>query len=66
MTIQPRAELAAIRAYVPGKPAPDIPGALKLASHHPIGTRPTEKEVTARWPEPGRRGPLSLVFPGNN
>jgi len=24
-----------------------------------------QKEVTVRWPEPGRRGPLSLVFPGN-
>ena len=24
-----------------------------------------QKEVTARWPEPGRRGGLSLVFPGN-
>ena len=23
-----------------------------------------QKEVTVRWPEPGRRGPLSLVFPG--
>jgi len=25
-----------------------------------------QKEVTVRWPEPGRRGPLSLVFPGNS
>jgi malonate-semialdehyde dehydrogenase (acetylating)/methylmalonate-semialdehyde dehydrogenase len=24
-----------------------------------------QKEVTVRWPEPGRQGPLSLVFPGN-
>ena len=24
-----------------------------------------QKEVTERWPEPGRRGALSLVFPGN-
>jgi malonate-semialdehyde dehydrogenase (acetylating)/methylmalonate-semialdehyde dehydrogenase len=24
-----------------------------------------QKEVTVRWPEPGRRGALSLVFPGN-
>ena len=24
-----------------------------------------QKEVTERWPEPGRRGTLSLVFPGN-
>jgi malonate-semialdehyde dehydrogenase (acetylating)/methylmalonate-semialdehyde dehydrogenase len=24
-----------------------------------------QKEVTTRWPEPGARGPLSLVFPGN-
>jgi malonate-semialdehyde dehydrogenase (acetylating) / methylmalonate-semialdehyde dehydrogenase len=24
------------------------------------------KEVTVRWPEPGRRGSLSLVFPGNS
>jgi malonate-semialdehyde dehydrogenase (acetylating)/methylmalonate-semialdehyde dehydrogenase len=24
-----------------------------------------QKEVTIRWPEPGRRGALSLVFPGN-
>jgi len=25
-----------------------------------------QKEVTSRWPEPGREGPLSLVFPGNS
>jgi malonate-semialdehyde dehydrogenase (acetylating)/methylmalonate-semialdehyde dehydrogenase len=25
-----------------------------------------QKEVTERWPEPGRQGPLSLVFPGNS
>jgi malonate-semialdehyde dehydrogenase (acetylating)/methylmalonate-semialdehyde dehydrogenase len=25
-----------------------------------------QKEVTIRWPEPGREGPLSLVFPGNS
>jgi malonate-semialdehyde dehydrogenase (acetylating)/methylmalonate-semialdehyde dehydrogenase len=24
-----------------------------------------QKEVTERWPEPGKQGPLSLVFPGN-
>ena len=24
-----------------------------------------QKVVTVRWPEPGKRGPLSLVFPGN-
>ena len=24
-----------------------------------------QKEVTARWPKPGKQGPLSLVFPGN-
>jgi NAD-dependent aldehyde dehydrogenases len=24
-----------------------------------------QKMVTERWPEPGRRGALSLVFPGN-
>jgi malonate-semialdehyde dehydrogenase (acetylating) / methylmalonate-semialdehyde dehydrogenase len=24
-----------------------------------------QKEVTIRWPEPGKRGALSLVFPGN-
>jgi malonate-semialdehyde dehydrogenase (acetylating)/methylmalonate-semialdehyde dehydrogenase len=24
-----------------------------------------QKEVTIRWPKPGRQGPLSLVFPGN-
>ena len=24
-----------------------------------------QKEVTVRWPEPGKQGPLSLVFPGN-
>ena len=24
-----------------------------------------QKEVTVRWPEPGKRGALSLVFPGN-
>jgi len=25
-----------------------------------------QKEVTVRWPRPGRQGPLSLVFPGNS
>jgi malonate-semialdehyde dehydrogenase (acetylating)/methylmalonate-semialdehyde dehydrogenase len=25
-----------------------------------------QKEITVRWPEPGREGPLSLVFPGNS
>ena len=25
-----------------------------------------QKEVTVRWPEPGKRGALSLVFPGNH
>jgi malonate-semialdehyde dehydrogenase (acetylating)/methylmalonate-semialdehyde dehydrogenase len=25
-----------------------------------------QKEITERWPEPGRRGALSLVFPGNS
>jgi malonate-semialdehyde dehydrogenase (acetylating)/methylmalonate-semialdehyde dehydrogenase len=25
-----------------------------------------QKMVTERWPEPGRQGPLSLVFPGNS
>jgi malonate-semialdehyde dehydrogenase (acetylating)/methylmalonate-semialdehyde dehydrogenase len=24
-----------------------------------------QKEVTVRWPEPGKQGPLSLVFPSN-
>jgi malonate-semialdehyde dehydrogenase (acetylating)/methylmalonate-semialdehyde dehydrogenase len=24
-----------------------------------------QKEVTIRWPKPGKQGPLSLVFPGN-
>jgi hypothetical protein len=24
------------------------------------------KEVTVRWPEPGKRPGLSLVFPGNS
>jgi hypothetical protein len=24
-----------------------------------------QKMVTERWPEPGKQGPLSLVFPGN-
>jgi len=24
-----------------------------------------QKEVTLRWPKPGKQGPLSLVFPGN-
>jgi malonate-semialdehyde dehydrogenase (acetylating) / methylmalonate-semialdehyde dehydrogenase len=24
-----------------------------------------QKEVTIRWPEPGKRGALRLVFPGN-
>jgi malonate-semialdehyde dehydrogenase (acetylating)/methylmalonate-semialdehyde dehydrogenase len=24
-----------------------------------------QKEVTVRWPKPGKQGPLSLVFPGN-
>jgi malonate-semialdehyde dehydrogenase (acetylating)/methylmalonate-semialdehyde dehydrogenase len=25
-----------------------------------------QKMVTERWPEPGKQGPLSLVFPGNS
>jgi len=25
-----------------------------------------QKEVTVRWPEPGKRGALSLVFPGSS
>ena len=25
-----------------------------------------QKMVTERWPEPGKQGPLSLVFPGNH
>jgi len=25
-----------------------------------------QKEVTVRWPKPGKQGPLSLVFPGNS
>ena len=25
-----------------------------------------QKKVTERWPEPGRRAALSLVFPGNS
>jgi histidinol-phosphate aminotransferase len=60
MTIQPRAELAAIRAYVPGKPAPDVPGALKLASNeNPLGPSPRALEAIAaalpglhRYPDP--------------
>jgi len=24
-----------------------------------------QKEVTVRWPKPGKQGPLSLIFPGN-
>jgi hypothetical protein len=24
-----------------------------------------QKEITSRWPEPGRKAALSLVFPGN-
>jgi len=24
-----------------------------------------QKEVTVRWPKPGKQGPLSLVFPSN-
>jgi histidinol-phosphate aminotransferase len=48
MTIQPRVELAAIRAYVPGKPAPDVPGALKLASNeNPLGPSPRALEAIA-------------------
>lgn len=48
MTIQPRAALAAINAYVPGKPAPDVPGALKLASNeNPLGPSPLALEAIA-------------------
>jgi len=61
MTIQPRPEIAAIRAYVPGKPAPDVPGALKLASNeNPLGPSPRALEAIAaalpglhRYPDPG-------------
>lgn len=39
--VSPRAALASIRPYVPGRPAPDMPGALKLASNeNPFGPSP--------------------------
>jgi histidinol-phosphate aminotransferase len=41
MTVRPRAAVAAITPYVPGRPAPAIPGALKLASNeNPLGPSP--------------------------
>jgi malonate-semialdehyde dehydrogenase (acetylating)/methylmalonate-semialdehyde dehydrogenase len=41
-------------------------GDLKMRGEDGIRFFTREKEVTARWPEPGKRGPLSLVFPGND
>jgi malonate-semialdehyde dehydrogenase (acetylating) / methylmalonate-semialdehyde dehydrogenase len=40
-------------------------GDLKMRGEDGIRFFTREKEVTVRWPEPGKRGPLSLVFPGN-
>jgi len=41
-------------------------GDLKMRGEDGVRFFTREKEVTARWPEPGKRGPLSLVFPGNS
>ncbi len=41
-------------------------GDLKMRGEDGIRFFTREKEITERWPEPGRQGPLSLVFPGNS
>jgi malonate-semialdehyde dehydrogenase (acetylating)/methylmalonate-semialdehyde dehydrogenase len=40
-------------------------GALKMRGEDGIRFFTQQKMVTVRWPEPGRREALSLVFPGN-
>jgi malonate-semialdehyde dehydrogenase (acetylating)/methylmalonate-semialdehyde dehydrogenase len=41
-------------------------GDLKMRGEDGIRFFTKEKMVTVRWPKPGRRGKLSLVFPGNS
>jgi malonate-semialdehyde dehydrogenase (acetylating)/methylmalonate-semialdehyde dehydrogenase len=41
-------------------------GDLKMRGEDGIRFFTREKMITERWPEPGRQGPLSLVFPGNS
>ena len=41
-------------------------GDLKMRGEDSIRFFTREKEVTVRWPEPGRRPALSLVFPSNS
>jgi malonate-semialdehyde dehydrogenase (acetylating) / methylmalonate-semialdehyde dehydrogenase len=38
---------------------------LKMRGEDGVRFFTQQKMVTRRWPEPGKRGPLSLVFPGN-
>ena len=41
-------------------------GDLQMRGDDSIRFFTKQKEVTVRWPEPGRRAALSLVFPGNS
>jgi malonate-semialdehyde dehydrogenase (acetylating) / methylmalonate-semialdehyde dehydrogenase len=41
-------------------------GDLKMRGEDGIRFFTKQKMVTVRWPQPGRRGTLSLVFPGNS
>ncbi len=49
------------------KTAPDSTAVAPVISHwidgHPVEVQ--QKTITERWPEPGRREGLSLVFAGN-
>ena len=40
-------------------------GDLQMRGEDSIRFFTKQKLVTVRWPEPGKRGALSLVFPGN-
>ena len=53
MTIRPRSAIDAIAAYVPGRAAPPVPGALKLASNeNPLGPSPKAlAAIAAALPE---------------
>ncbi len=56
MTIRPRGAIDAIAAYVPGRAAPPVPGALKLASNeNPLGPSPKAlAAIAAALPEINR------------
>ena len=41
-------------------------GDLAVRGEGGIRFKTQQKMVTERWPEPGRRSALSLVFPGNS